>query len=824
MSIEKKGILRFVTFILVWISFIIITACVTHDKWIKLNNHLKFSCEQQFIPVNQLSEIKSVYLKDIVKISKSFSKNQLSCESYLKQINSAIERINQGWGSYKQIEKSDKFQDLILKADRMISKLNQALKVQDCKNLAENPTQVAILSNTNLNSITSLMIQLNQLQLTYLDELNVAHLQNQAKIRSVELDFEITVGILIGVSILLSLLIFRDMYSLIGIINKSKRDATFSDLRFRSFIQNAGEPISIIDNNLKFIEVNKAFEKLLGYSRDELIGNASEDIVVDYDESLKDKHIEQIRLRENGVVERKFKRKDNSVIHVEVNATELPGEGFISIIRDVSERKIAEKALQASDDKYRYLFHNSPAYIIIWDLETFKIKEVNQAVIDRYGYSKEEWKVMDVFQYRPKEDHEKMKDFARDMLSRDQIIVKGTWKHLTKQGDEILMEINSHKIIYEGSPAILSLANDVTEQRKAALVLEEKEKQLKLFIDLSPAALAMLDTNMCYLETSKRWISDYGLFGQQIIGKSHYEIFPEIPNRWKEIHKRALTGQIEMSDEDYFIRKDGKKEWIKWQIYPWYKATGEIGGIVMMTEVLTESKNAQEMFQYQFENSPDIILIVNRLNRIEKINRSVEGGISESELIGRDCIDVLPEETKPMAIEALKKCFETGENTEFEHLLREGTYVRSRFAPIISEEQVTHVMIFATDITEVRKKTLELQQNEYKLRMLTEQISDAILLLNERAEIVYTTSVVTKVTGFESNELLHKHVTHFIVPEDLHLGEKIISESLGQPGVSLDFEFRIRDVHGNIISIKGHAVNQLNDSNVNAFIVNFRVV
>ena len=75
----------------------------------------------------------------------------------------------------------------------------------------------------------------------------------------------------------------------------------------------------------------------------------------------------------------------------------------------------------------------------------------------------------------------------------------------------MLMEITSHKINYNNKQAILSLANDVTEKVIAETKLAEREAQLNLFIEHSPASLAMLDTNMRYIATSLRWTSDYNL-------------------------------------------------------------------------------------------------------------------------------------------------------------------------------------------------------------------------------------------------------------------------------------------------------------------------
>jgi PAS domain S-box-containing protein len=104
----------------------------------------------------------------------------------------------------------------------------------------------------------------------------------------------------------------------------------------------------------------------------------------------------------------------------------------------------------------------------------------------------------------------------------------------------------------------------------------------------------MFDREMRYLAVSRRFAADYRTSVQDLMGRSHYDVFPEIPERWRRIHERCLAGAIERCDEDPFPRADGTLDWIQWEICPWRTAAGEVGGIILFSEVITGRKRAEE--------------------------------------------------------------------------------------------------------------------------------------------------------------------------------------------------------------------------------------
>jgi PAS domain S-box-containing protein len=139
--------------------------------------------------------------------------------------------------------------------------------------------------------------------------------------------------------------------------------------------------------------------------------------------------------------------------------------------------------------------------------------------------------------------------------------------------------------------ARLRVTNRALEHR--TMESQAREVLLKIFVKNVPAGVAMLDRDMRYLQVSDRWCVDYGVDASQISGRSHYEVFPDMPDRWREIHRRALDGETLRADEDRWDRKS-RTTWVRWEARPWLNVDGEPGGILIFAEDITRRKQADE--------------------------------------------------------------------------------------------------------------------------------------------------------------------------------------------------------------------------------------
>ena len=166
----------------------------------------------------------------------------------------------------------------------------------------------------------------------------------------------------------------------------------------------------------------------------------------------------------------------------------------------------------------------------------------------------------------------------------------------------------------------------------------EREKLLSIFIEHAPASLAMFDRQMRYINASRCWTRDYGLNDRDLRGFSHYEIFPEIPDRWKAIHRRALAGEVVVNDQDRFERADGSVQWLKWEVRPWYDASGDVGGIVIFSEDITKRKLAEETLHQLNEQLEQRVIQKTRFySLVGSINQAIVRHRDRRKLLSEVC-------------------------------------------------------------------------------------------------------------------------------------------------------------------------------------------
>jgi len=356
------------------------------------------------------------------------------------------------------------------------------------------------------------------------------------------------------------------------------------------------------------------------------------------------------------------------------------------------------------------------------------------------------------------------------------------------------------------------------------------QELLELFVKNSHGAIAMFDNDMRYLMVNKNWVTDYGVSRNDLIGHSHYEIFPEIDRmqEWKDFHQRALQGETIENKQDSFFH-NGQEIFLRWKLNPWHKSSGEIGGIIMFTEVITESVILKRELNKTLESKERQNELLESLSHVAKIgtwrvdivNNSLEWSptvydIHEVSRNHKISLEKGIEFYHPEDIGIIQHAVEEGmkNGTSWDQELRiitgKGTtkWVRAIGRPVIENGKPTEIHGLFQDIN-LQKKSEELlnRSNKELEEMVRERTNDLELVNKELEAFTYSVShdlraPLRAINGF--SEALTEDFTESLPPDGIRYLDRIIKNSQ-KMGALIDdlLEFshmnrkkeRIRNIH-----------------------------
>jgi len=304
-------------------------------------------------------------------------------------------------------------------------------------------------------------------------------------------------------------------------------------------------------------------------------------------------------------------------------------------------------------------------------------------------------------------------------------------------------------------------ARDITEHKKVEAALQESEEKLRLFIHYSPSAIAMFDRDMRYLAYSHRWLNDYGLDEQNLVGRSHYEVFPDLPERWKEIHQRSLAGSIEKCERDCFVRANGFVDWQHWEMHPWLTGTGDIGGIILFSEVITERVKIEEAliasekeFRLLAESMPQIIWITRADGWNIYFNQQWTDytGLSFEESCGHGWNKPFHPDDRQRAWDAWQNAVNNNTVYSLECQLRraDGVYRwwLTRGIPIFDEHGKVYKWFgTCTDIHELKES-----EKSLRIAAIAFESQEAMVITDAKQTILKVNQAFTRMTGYSAEE------------------------------------------------------------------------
>jgi len=297
------------------------------------------------------------------------------------------------------------------------------------------------------------------------------------------------------------------------------------------------------------------------------------------------------------------------------------------------------------------------------------------------------------------------------ILSRSGVLLGGFSTHYKKQrrlSEQILKNLD----------LLSRQAADLLEQFQSVQLQRAANQELRQFVLHAPAAIAMLDRDMRYLLASSRWLSDYGLRSDELSGRSIYEVLPEVAERWKDIHQRALAGDVVRSEEELIVRPDGTRQWLRREVRPWY-AHGQVAGVLILSEDITERKASEqsiregrEQLNAILQTAYDAIITINQQGMIQLINPATERmfGYTSAELVGQNVSLLMPSPYREEHDGYLLRYLETGQA----HIIGIGREVQAQrkdgsiLAVELAISQVDHLGMFTGMIRDItRRKQLE---------------------------------------------------------------------------------------------------------------------
>ena len=267
----------------------------------------------------------------------------------------------------------------------------------------------------------------------------------------------------------------------------------------------------------------------------------------------------------------------------------------LSVLSETARRTRTEEQLRNAQERFRLLFDSNPIPTWVFDMETLVIVAVNATALKTYGYTQEEFLRFKITDIRPPEDvlsllHSIHKENASSEDS-------GPWRHRKKSGEVIDVQIRSYPLKFDGKPARLVVATDITEKKRAEDALKQSEERLRMIIanikDYSVITLDRLGHVTSWNGAAER-IKGYRT--DEVIGK-HVSIFytsddVSIGKPTIELDTAIKSGRFE--DDGWRIRKDGSQFWANVVVTPLLDQVGSVRGFVKITRDTTEKRIAEQ--------------------------------------------------------------------------------------------------------------------------------------------------------------------------------------------------------------------------------------
>lgn len=535
------------------------------------------------------------------------------------------------------------------------------------------------------------------------------------------------------------------------------------DEKFRLMYETMSQGVIYQAANGDILLANPAAEKALGLSSDQLRGKTSMDprwkmIKEDGTPVPGEEHPNMLALKTGKkvgpVIRAIFHPEQNSYVWLSITSTPLFRKGekkpyqAYATFDDITEIKQAQDKLKKSEDSLAFAL--AANHLGAWELdlttgETYRTLKHDQI----FGYNEllTHWSFETFTQHVHTEDVEQVRKIFTDAIKQQK-----DWSFecriLRTDGKERWIWATGRHIKNEEGhySRMAGLVQDITQQKKTHLELQHREKLLAYIIKHDPSAIAVHDNDLNYLFVSDRYLSDYRVQDPHIIGKHHYEVFPDLPQKWRKVHQRALKGEVISCEEDVYLRKDGTMDYTRWLCRPWHTSEGEIGGIILYTEVITARKQVElnhqktaRQLKLILEHAGDGIFAIDNHHKATLVNQAALKmlGYTEDDLLGKSMHRLHHHTHTDGTPYPLEKCpihltFQTGKQYQKDDEVfwrKDGTFFPVEYisAPIKEAGQLTGAVVSFRDVSSKIK-------DKNKINSLNNQLREIISTINQLAK------------------------------------------------------------------------------------------
>jgi PAS domain S-box-containing protein len=363
---------------------------------------------------------------------------------------------------------------------------------------------------------------------------------------------------------------------------------------YQSLLENSFEGVSIIDNAGIVKYQTPSVEKITGYSKDSRLGSSAFAFIVPEDiPKVQAILADFVSGKTNEArVRVKIKRGDNQLRYLDIYTKNMLNDpliqGIVVNFRDITDKHLIEEKLIESEEQYKLLFLHNPLPVFIYDIKTLNYLQVNDAAVTRYGYSREEFLTMTLKDIRPKEDIQKVLDDIAKLNGVEQEKSQ-IWRHLTKSGELKYVEISAVNIKYNGLPARMSIANDVTDSIKNQENIKQSEERYRHLVENLPAGAVLVQGENLYFNKAVSEMTGYNLNEISDLDSWFETLYGTDGALIRQYYESDKSNNFKEPRTVSIANKDGKKHWLTFFAYKF--ETGE----VWLVQDVTERKKMDEL-------------------------------------------------------------------------------------------------------------------------------------------------------------------------------------------------------------------------------------